>query len=57
MLTGVIAALVAQGMDLFDSAVLGVYLHGRAGDFAAEMTGQVSLTARDLLEVLPDAVR
>ena len=57
VLTGVIAALIGQGLDVFDAAVLGVYLHGRAGDLAAEMTGQVSLTARDLLEVLPDAFR
>ena len=57
VLTGIITALIGQGLDLFDSAVLGVYLHGRAGDVAAEMVGQVSLTARDLLEVLPDVVR
>ncbi len=49
VLTGVIAALIGQGLDVFEAAVLGVYLHGRAGDLAAEMTGQVSLTARDLL--------
>ena len=57
VLTGVIAALIAQGLDRFEAAVLGVYLHGRAGDLAAEMTGQVSLTAGDLLEVLPDSFR
>lgn len=56
VLTGVIAALIAQGLDLFGACVLGVYLHGRAGDLAAEMMGQVSLTASDLLEVLPDAI-
>ena len=57
VLTGIISALIGQGLDLFDSAVLGTYLHGRAGDLAAEMVGQVSLTASDLLEVLPDAFR
>ena len=57
VLTGILAALLGQGMSLFDSAVLGVYVHGRAGDLAAEMVGQVSLTATDLLEVLPDALR
>ena len=57
VLTGIIAALIGQHLDLFDAAVLGVYLHGRAGDLAAEMLGQVSLTARDLLETIPDALR
>ena len=57
VLIGIIAALVGQHLDLFDSAVLGVYLHGRAGDLAAEMVGQVSLMATDLLDVLPDAFR
>ena len=57
VLTGIIAALAGQGLSLFDSAILGVYVHGRAGDLAAEMVGQVSLTAADLLEVLPDAFR
>ena len=57
VLTGVIAGLIGQGLDLFEAAVLGVYLHGRAGDLAAEMVGQVSLTAGDLLDVLPDAFR
>jgi NAD(P)H-hydrate epimerase len=57
VLTGVIAGLIGQDLDPFEAAVLGVYLHGRAGDLAAEMTGQVSLTASDLLDVLPDAYR
>ena len=57
VLTGIIAALIGQHLDLFYSAVLGTYLHGRAADLAAEMVGQVSLIASDLLEVLPDAFR
>lgn len=57
VLTGIIAALIGQGMGLFDASVFGVYLHGRAGDLAAEMIGQVSITARDLLDTLPDALR
>jgi NAD(P)H-hydrate epimerase len=56
-LTGVIGALVAQGVDAFDAACLGVYLHGRAGDIAAERAGLVSLIPGDLIEALPDALR
>jgi len=52
VLTGVIAALVAQDMNGFDAAVLGVYVHGLAGDVAAEKTGQVSLIATDIIESL-----
>jgi NAD(P)H-hydrate epimerase len=55
VLTGLIAALVSQGMECFDAAQLGVYLHGLAGDLAAEGLGQESLTARDLVAHLPDA--
>ena len=55
VLTGVIAALVGQGLDDFDSAVLGVYIHGRAGDIAAERNGQVSLIATDIIDALGEA--
>jgi NAD(P)H-hydrate epimerase len=39
----------------FDAAVLGVYIHGLAGDIAAERIGQVSLMATDIIDALPDA--
>ncbi len=54
-LTGVITALMGQGMSNFDAAVLGVYIHGLAGDIAAEKLGQISLTAADIIESLPQA--
>lgn len=57
ILTGLIAALLGQGLQAFDAAVLGVYLHGLAGDLAAEAFGQVSMTALDLLQYLPQAFR
>jgi ADP-dependent NAD(P)H-hydrate dehydratase / NAD(P)H-hydrate epimerase len=56
-LTGIIGALVAQGVDGFEAACLGVYLHGRAGDIAAQRIGIASLTPTDLIEALPDAIR
>ena len=55
VLTGVITALIGQGLTDFDAAVLGVYIHGLAGDIAAEKVGQVSLMATDIADVLPDA--
>ncbi len=55
VLTGVITALMGQGLSNFDAAVLGVYIHGLAGDIAAKKTGQVSLIATDIIESLPAA--
>ena len=57
VLTGVIAALIGQGCEPFTAAKAGVYLHGLAGDSAAQKVGQVSLTAGDLLDHLPAAFR
>jgi ADP-dependent NAD(P)H-hydrate dehydratase len=57
VLTGVIAALIGQGLHAFDAAALGVYVHGRAGDLAAMQLGQTALTATDLLDYLPAAFR
>ncbi len=56
VLTGAIAGLVAQGMSTFDAAVLGVYLHGCAGDLWAAQFGPSGLTAIELLQWLPRAM-
>jgi hydroxyethylthiazole kinase-like uncharacterized protein yjeF len=57
VLTGVIASLAAQGAKPVDAAVAGVYLHGLAGDIAAQVKGEYSLIAGDIVEMLPDAMR
>lgn len=57
VLTGVITALVCQGLAPFEAAVLGAHLHGLAGDLAAEELGQVSMIASDLVRFLPAAFR
>ena len=57
VLTGAIAALLAQEFSAFDAAELGVYLHGLAGDLAAQEKGQISLIAEDILDKLPQATR
>jgi len=55
VLTGVITALIGQGLDTFDATILGVYVHGLAGDIAAERTGQVGLITTDIIDSLGDA--
>lgn len=57
VLTGLIAALIGQGLSPFDAACLGVNVHGSAGDLAAGQLGQASLTASDILENLPAALQ
>lgn len=57
VLTGILLALLAQGVESLQAARLGVYLHGLAGDIAARRLGQISLTAGDLVECLPEAFR
>ncbi len=52
VLTGMIAALVGQGLSLFDAAVLGVYSHGFAGDVASALHGQVGMIATDIIDNL-----
>ena len=57
LLTGMIAALIGQGMAPFPAARAGVYLHGLAGDLSAKWVGQISLTAGDVLAELPHAIQ
>ncbi len=49
VLTGLIAALLGQGMEPFAASQLGVHLHGQAGDLARDAVGEVSMIASDLL--------
>lgn len=55
VLTGLLTGLLAQGYSPRDAALLGVYLHGLAGDVAAEAEGQDALTAGDLTAFIPRA--
>jgi hydroxyethylthiazole kinase-like uncharacterized protein yjeF len=57
VLAGMVGALLARGVDPFDAACAAVYLHGRAGDLAAESLGQESMLAGDLLDALPRALK
>ncbi len=55
VLSGLVGGLLAQGMDAFDAACLGVYVHGLAGDFAAERFTARGMVAGDVIRALPDA--
>lgn len=58
VLTGIITGLLAQGYSACDAAILGVFLHGLAGDIAVEvLRGQEALIASDLIEYLGAAFR
>ena len=57
VLTGMIASFIGQGMRPFNAAMLGVYLHGLAGDLAAKEKGEVSMLASDLLNKIPEAIK
>jgi NAD(P)H-hydrate epimerase len=52
VLTGIITGIRAQGYSSLESCILGVYLHGIAGDLASEKEGQESLIASDMIEYL-----
>jgi ADP-dependent NAD(P)H-hydrate dehydratase len=55
VLTGVIAALIAQKLPAFEAAQLGVYIHGVAGDIARDQNGETGLIAGDIVDALADA--
>jgi NAD(P)H-hydrate epimerase len=57
VLTGIITGLLAQKYTPEDAAVLGVYIHGLAGDFAAKQLSQESLIAGDIIDYLPHAFK
>jgi NAD(P)H-hydrate epimerase len=56
VLTGLIAGLLAQGLTLWQAARAGVYLHGRAGDLAAQAGGERGMLALDLMSPLRELV-
>jgi len=57
VLTGIISGFIAQGLDLFDASVLGVYLHGLSADLAVKDKTDVSLIATDIIDYLPEAIK
>ncbi|MBI3910239.1 MAG: NAD(P)H-hydrate dehydratase [Armatimonadetes bacterium] len=57
VLTGLIAALLGQGLAPFDAAAAGVFIHGLAGELAAAEVGGVGMAAGDMLACIPRALR
>lgn len=57
VLTGMIAAFLAQGLDGFNAAKYAVYLHGLAGDLAAKEKTQPGMIASDIIEKIPEAIK
>lgn len=55
VLTGILTGLLAQGYSSIETAILGVYLHGLAGDFAAEKLSMEAMVAGDIIESLGEA--
>jgi len=57
VLTGIIAAFIAQGLTPYNATKYGAYIHGKAGDIAAKRRGKTSLIAADLIENIGQAIR
>lgn len=57
VLSGIIGGLLAQKMEAFDAATLGVYLHGLSGDVAAEKKNEYSMTAMDICDSLAEVMK
>jgi NAD(P)H-hydrate repair Nnr-like enzyme with NAD(P)H-hydrate dehydratase domain len=57
VLSGITGALLARGCDAWTAATAATYVHGLAGDRAAERLGQEAMLAGDLADSLPGALR
>ncbi len=57
VLTGIIAALVGQGLSGFEAAKFGAYWHGKAGDLAAKAKTRAGMIALDIIDKIPAALK
>lgn len=57
VLTGIIAGFIAQGYEPFEAAILGAFVHGYAGDLAADARGHAGMIAGDILDAVPLALK
>ncbi len=57
VLSGIVGAFLAQGLDIFSAAKYATYIHGLAGDIAAKDKTQIGLIASDIIDRIPDALK
>lgn len=57
VLTGLVTGLLAQGYSPFEASVIGVYIHGLAGDITKEEKGEVAMIPTDVIENIPNAFK
>lgn len=57
VLTGIITGLLARGYERNDACIIGIYIHGLAGNIAAKKMGEESLMASDIIDCLPEAYK
>jgi NAD(P)H-hydrate epimerase len=57
VLTGMIAAFLAQNLSGFEAAKFGAYIHGKAGDYAAKTKTKISMIASDIINCIPQALK
>jgi len=57
VLAGIIGGIVAQGAGVYEASCVGVYLHGLAGDAAAEVKTEYSMKSGDIIDFLPEAFK
>lgn len=57
VLTGMIAALLGQGLDGFEAAKFAAYWHGKAGDLAAKSKTRAAMIAPDIIDNIPNALK
>ncbi|MBE9537399.1 MAG: hydroxyethylthiazole kinase, partial [Proteobacteria bacterium] len=56
VLCGMIASFLGQGLDPLEAAIAAVWLHGTAGDYAAEEKGEAGLVATDIIDMIPEVI-
>lgn len=57
VLSGLIGALMASGISAYDAAICGAFVHGLAGDMAQKAIGTLGMTAGDIVQHLPKALK
>ncbi|MDX1629657.1 MAG: ADP/ATP-dependent (S)-NAD(P)H-hydrate dehydratase, partial [Fulvivirga sp.] len=55
VLTGIVASVLAQGYEPLHAAMIGIYVHGLAGDIARDLYGEIAMKASDIVDCLPQA--